>query len=76
MGFTTGILVFVGKIAFMIFGFRWCKDVFGRLGSDLATLKESGDKADKGLVVFWWVVTLGIILLIVYIGWGLLGRPF
>ena len=76
MGFTFGILGFIGRIALLIFGFRWCQDVFGRLGSDIAIQKESDDKADRVVVVFWWVVTLGIILVMAAILWNLIGRAF
>ena len=76
MGFTFGILFFIGRIAVLIFGFRWCQDVFGRLGSDIAILKESDDNADRVVVVVWWVITLGIILLMASVVWSLISRGF
>ena len=43
----------------------WCKVIFDRLRSDVARLKESHDSAEKGGIIFLWVLTVGILM---YVG--------
>ena len=38
--------------------------MFGRLRSDVAILKESDDTGHKGVIVFIWILTVGVIILI------------
>lgn len=64
------------KVILLIFGVRWCKDVFGRLQSDITVLKESDDKGHKGLIVFFWFLTLGIIILIASFAWSIISSLF
>ncbi|MCZ6690281.1 MAG: hypothetical protein O7H41_11800 [Planctomycetota bacterium] len=68
--------VIVAQVCFLIFGVWWCKDVFGRFRRDIAILKEAKERSDKVLVVFWWVVTLGIILVMAAILWNMISRAF
>lgn len=60
----------------VIFGFMWCREVFGRLRSDIAVLKESRDRGHKGLIIFFWVLTVGIIILMASFVWGMISAYF
>lgn len=43
----------------------WCKVMLERSRSDLARLRKSDDSAEKGVIVFLWAVTVGILI---YVG--------
>lgn len=66
----------IGQVILLIFGLWWCKEIFGRLRSDIAVLRESSDAGHKGVIIFFWIVTLVIIALIVYFAWGIISRYF
>lgn len=65
---TLGVLI---SAVFLVGGLLWCREMYHRFPSDVARLKESDEAAEKGVIVFLWVVTGGIVLLIVAFGWGL-----
>jgi hypothetical protein len=46
----------------VVFGFWWCKDVVCRLGKDCVELRGEGDLTAKGSIVFFWVLTAGIVM--------------
>jgi len=43
----------------------WCKVIFGRLPEDVARLRQSDDRAEKGVVIFIWALTVLIAVLVV-----------
>ncbi len=53
------------RAALLVGGLWWCKVIFDRLRSDVARLKESDDSAEKGVIIFLWVATVGIFM---YVG--------
>ena len=55
----------------LVLGLLWCKEILGRLRSDIARLRESEETAEKGVIIFLWVVTAVILLLIVRFVLGL-----
>jgi len=56
----------------LIGGLLWCREMYQRFPSELARLKESDDDAEKGVIIFLWVLTAGVVLLIAAFTWGLL----
>ena len=53
------------RAVLLVGGLWWCKVIFDRLRSDVARLKESDDSAEKGVIIFLWVLTVGILI---YVG--------
>ncbi len=53
------------RAVLLVGGLWWCKVIFERLRSDVARLRESEDSAEKGVIIFLWVVTVGILI---YVG--------
>jgi len=53
------------RAVLLVGGLWWCKVIFDRLRSDVARLKESDDSAEKGVTIFLWVLTVGILM---YVG--------
>ena len=60
------------KAILLVLGFLWCKDVIGKLPADIQTIKEGADKAEKHVVIFYWVITAGIMAAMGYFLWGLI----
>ena len=58
----------------LVAGLLWCKEIFGRLRSDVDDLKESDDNIQKGVIVFFWVLTIIIVILIINFLWGLINN--
>ena len=48
----------------LVGGLLWCREILGRLRSDIGRLRESKDAAEKGVIIFLWAVTALIIVLI------------
>jgi len=61
-------------VVLLVFGLWWCIDIFLRLPKDIAELRENSDALDKGLIVFYWILTLGIVWMIYSIVYGLVTR--
>ena len=59
------------KAALFVGGLVWCKEVFGRFRTDLARLKK-GDSAEKGAIVFFWALTVGVLFLMVHFAIGVI----
>ena len=59
---TFGVLI---RAILLVAALWWCKVMLVRFGSDLVRLKESEDSAEKGVIIFLWVVTVGILI---YVG--------
>jgi hypothetical protein len=64
-----GVLV---QAILLVAGLWWCKEMWDRFPADRKRLKESQDSGEKGVIIFFWVVTAGIVILIVTFAWGLL----
>ena len=65
------VLLLLLVLVLLVGGLLWCREMYHRFSSDLARLKESDDSAEKGVILFLWVVTGGIILLVGSFTWGL-----
>ena len=59
------------KAILLVAGLWWCKEIFGRLRSDIEDLRASDDAVRKGVIVFFWVLTVVIVALIGMFLWGL-----
>ena len=49
----------------LVFGILWCRDVLLRFQKDLAEVKGGSDLTTKGVVVAYWILTIGVAGLIV-----------
>ena len=58
----------------LVAGLWWCKEVFERWRDDVAELKASDDRIKQGVIVFIWLLTLGIIVLIVNFVWAIVAN--
>ena len=59
------MLAVVIQAILLVGGLWWCKEMWGRFPADLKRVKESQDKAEKGVILFLWVVTAGVAYLVV-----------
>ena len=48
-----------------VMGLVWCWEIFGRFRSDVARLKESSSATEKIVIVFFWVLTVGVLALMI-----------
>ncbi len=62
------------KVAILIIGLLWCKEVFGRFRKDLAEFKNPEDSTTRPVILFFWAVTAGFILFILNFIWSLVQR--
>lgn len=62
------------RVAILIIGVLWCKEIFGRLRNDLAEFKNPEDITTRPVILFFWTVTAGFILFILNFVWGLVQR--
>ena len=56
----------------LVGGLWWCKEIIGRLPQDIEEFRTSDNTAEKGVIVFYWALTVVIILLIAFFLWGLI----
>ena len=61
----------VGAIL-IVGGLWWCKEIVGRLGSDVKELRESDDLTSKVVIVFFWLLTLVIIFFMTWFLGGII----
>jgi hypothetical protein len=53
-----GILdVFIYGVLLLV-ALYWCKAIFGRFHSDVEDLRTSPDMVAKGVIIFFWLLTL------------------
>ena len=60
----------LAQVFLVILGFLWCKEVLGRFRSDLTDFKETRDSGLKGAIVFYWVLTLLIMIVMAIFLWN------
>lgn len=58
----------------LVGGIWWCKEIWGRRHSDISEFKESDDKVKKGVIVFFWLVTVPIAALVANFLWGVISN--
>lgn len=46
-------------------GLWWCIKILGRFGRDLARLRGEAEATEKGVIIAFWLVTAGILFLII-----------
>lgn len=51
------------QAALLVAGLLWCKEVLGRFRDDLALVRDPRRPGDRGVVLFYWALTLGALLL-------------
>ena len=61
----SAMLSAVFQAMLFVFGLVWCKEIFDRFRSDVACLKESRTITEKVVIVFYWVLTVGVLALII-----------
>ena len=52
-------------------GLWWCIRILGRFGKDVARVRGEADATEKGVIVFIWLITVGVAFLIVRFVMGL-----
>lgn len=52
-------------------GIWWCKEVFSRFQDDLAKMREPDDQADRIVIIIFWAITVGILLLCILFAWNI-----
>lgn len=56
----------------VVVGLVWCREMFGRWRRDLAEIRAPNDPTDRQVLVFLWIVTALVVLLLVNFAVGLL----
>lgn len=46
----------------MVLGILWCREMFGRWRSDLDEFRSSTDGSERAIIVFFWTVTMVIVV--------------
>jgi len=46
-------------------GLWWCIKILGRFGRDLARVRGEAEATEKGVIIAFWLVTAGILFLII-----------
>jgi len=64
----------VSKVILPILGIIWCKEVICRFRKDLSELKTAKNNIIKGVIVFYWILTIGIIYLLTDFFYGLIAN--
>ena len=67
------ILIWAGLFAGAVY---WCKLIFDRRHRDVRRLKESTDRAEKGVIIFMWIITGVIFLWLLNFAWWIISRIF
>lgn len=62
------------QAALLVGGLWWCKEMWGRRHSDISELKESDDNVRKGVIVFFWLLTVPIAALVANFLWALISN--
>jgi len=57
----------------LVAGLYWCKEVYGRWRQDVQELR-SGDRTRQSVIVVIWLLTSGIIVLIVNFVWAIVAN--
>ena len=53
-------------------GLWWCIRILGRFGRDLARVRGEADATEKGVIIAFWLITAGVLFLIIRFMAGLL----
>lgn len=64
----------VFALVLIVAGAIWCKEVFGRLGTDIAEFAEHRDGYRRFAIVFMWLLTVVIVAALVGTGIVLVGN--
>jgi hypothetical protein len=64
----------ISKTILPILGLLWCKEVIWRFSKDLNELKTTTNNIKKGVIVFYWLLTIGIICLLIAFICGLIAN--
>jgi len=52
----------IGTLLVLLFSIYWCKEVIGRFDKDLKDLKDPKRKAFRAAIIFYWFITLCILV--------------
>lgn len=62
----------VVQLALFVGAILWCKAIFERLPADIDELYAPIDFPRKAVIVFFWVLTLPILVMLISAGWSVL----
>ncbi len=62
-----------GEGVIFILGIVWCWVILGRFRSDLEEFNKTKDFGHKGVIVFYWVLTVPIMIVMAFILWRTVG---
>ena len=68
MLYTPRILLLV-QLLVVVGGIWWCKEIFERLRSDIDDVRHSDERIKKGVIIFYWILTIPVLPLTVFAGW-------
>ncbi|MCZ6690417.1 MAG: hypothetical protein O7H41_12500 [Planctomycetota bacterium] len=57
-----------GAFVFLL-GLLWCREILGRFHSDLEEFKKTQDSGEKAVLLFFWVLTVPIMIVMAVIIW-------
>ena len=66
--FISNYRVFGGAFLLLL-GILWCREIFGRFHSDLEELRKTQDTVHKAVILFYWVLTVPIMIVMAAIVW-------
>jgi hypothetical protein len=57
------------RFCMFLLGLLWCKEIFERFPKDYAEFRTTEDKQTKGVIAFYWLVTICIIFAMALFLW-------
>ncbi len=59
------------KVLILVIGILWCREIFGRFSSDCNELREDKEGTKRIVIVSYWVLTAGVVVLMGYMVFGI-----
>lgn len=66
-----GAFWLIGQVCLFILGCWWCKEIFGRLRTDIKEVTEPKQPGERWVVIFFWAITACIMAVMGYFVYGL-----
>ena len=54
----------VGQAVFIVLGLWWLKEMLARFPRDISELRGQADLTTKGIIFFFWILTVGVVVLL------------
>ena len=58
-----------GGAFLLLLGILWCREILGRFHSDLEEFRKTQDTVDKAVILFYWALTVPIMIVMAVIIW-------